>query len=167
MQQLLASIEGSAFAVWVRESPSMFAYTGLLSLHAMGLAFAVGFSWFISLRVLGIVRAVPLESVDSLFPVMWAGFWVNFASGVPLLMSNLTRDFRNPVFLTKITVIALSAATMVLLRRVAFRKPGADQDDLDRRNSRLLASMAIVLWAGAIVAGRLSEYPWLYGLPSR
>lgn len=165
MHQLLAAIEGSAFGVWVRESPSMFAYTGLLSLHAMGLAFAVGFSWFIALRVLGVARGVPLESVESLFPIMWAGFWVNFASGVPLLISNATRDFRNPVFLTKLTVIGLSAMTMVLLRREAFKK--ANDNILTRRNSRLLAGTVIVLWAAAIVAGRLSEYPWLYGLPSR
>jgi hypothetical protein len=167
VQQLFASIEASAFAVWVRESPSMFAYTGLLSLHAVGLAFAVGFSWFIALRVLGVARAIPLESIESLFPIMWAGFWVNFASGVPLLMSNATRDFRNPVFLTKLTVIALSAITMVVLRRVAFKKRPAAESNLDKRNGRLLASLALIFWAGAIVAGRLSEYPWLYGLPSR
>jgi len=167
MPQLLESIEGSAFAVWVRESPSMFAYTGLLSLHAMGLAFAVGFSWFIALRVLGVARGVPLESVESLFPFMWAGFWVNFASGVPLLISNATRDFRNPVFLTKLTVIGLSAMTMVLLRRQAFKKRPNRNNVLAQRNSRLLAGAVVVLWAGAIVAGRLSEYPWLYGLPSR
>lgn len=167
MHQLLASIEASGFAVWVRESPSMFAYTGLLSLHALGLAFAVGFSWFIALRVLGVASSVPLESVESLFPIMWAGFWVNFASGVPLLISNATRDFRNPVFLTKLAVIALSAAAMVLLRRQAFRKPPAGDDALARRNNRLLAGSILVLWIGAIVAGRLSEYPWLYGLPSR
>ncbi len=166
MHQLLASMEGSAFAVWVRESPSMFAYTGLLSLHAFGLAFAVGFSWFISLRVLGVVRAVPLESVDSLFPIMWAGFWVNFASGVPLLISNATRDFRNPVFLTKLALIALSAGVMVLLRREVFGKQPLAESDLHKGNSRLLASLAIVFWASAIVAGKLTEYPWLYGLPS-
>jgi hypothetical protein len=167
MHQLLAAIEGSAFGVWVRESPSMFAYTGLLSLHAIGLAFAVGFSWFIALRVLGVARAVPLESVESLFPIMWAGFWVNFASGVPLLISNATRDFRNPVFLTKLAVIGLSAMTMVLLRREAFQKRPIEDNALIGRNSRVLAGSVIVLWTAAIVAGRLSEYPWLYGLPSR
>ena len=163
MRELLAAIENTAFSEWVRESPSMFAYTGLLSLHAIGLAFAVGFSWFIALRVLGVVRAVPLESIDSLFPIMWAGFWLNFASGVPLLMSNATRDLTNPVFLTKLAVIGLSAATMVLLRREAFAKR---PDAVERGNSRLLAGAAIAFWAVAIVAGKLSEYPWLYGLPS-
>jgi len=98
---------------------------------------------------------------------MWAGFWVNFASGVPLLISNATRDFRNPVFLTKLTVIGLSAMTMVLLRRQAFKKRPNRNNVLAQRNSRLLAGAVVVLWAGAIVAGRLSEYPWLYGLPSR
>ena len=35
---MIEAIEGSAYAVWVRESPSFFAYTWILSLHAMGLA---------------------------------------------------------------------------------------------------------------------------------
>jgi hypothetical protein len=65
----------------------MFAYTGLLSLHAMGLAFAVGFGWFIALSLLGFVPLVPLASLKPLFRIMWLGFWINFASGVPLLMA--------------------------------------------------------------------------------
>ena len=35
---MIDAIQNSAYAVWVRESPSIWAYTTILSLHAMGLA---------------------------------------------------------------------------------------------------------------------------------
>jgi hypothetical protein len=165
MNEAFAALENGGFAVWVRESPSMFAYTGLLALHAMGLAFAVGCAWFIALRVLGFARGLPLASLDSLFSVMWIGFWVNAASGVPLLLANATRDLSSPVFLTKIAMIALAGFTMVLLRREVRAQLSAETDSRGGKG-RLLGGTAALLWAAAIVAGRLSEYPELFGLPT-
>ena len=42
MTDLLASIEGSALAVWTRESTSIWAYPTILTLHTFGLAIVVG-----------------------------------------------------------------------------------------------------------------------------
>jgi hypothetical protein len=55
----------------------------VLSLHAMGLAVVVGFSSAIALRLLGVARSIPLAPLGGLFPVMYAGFWVNALSGLP------------------------------------------------------------------------------------
>jgi hypothetical protein len=167
MTEFLVELESGAFGTWVRESPSMFAYTGLLSLHALGLAFAVGFSWFIALRILGFARGLPLAAVEGLFPLLWIGFWINAASGIALLISNASRGLTNPVFLTKIALIALAAFSMVVLKRAVFGSASAVQAEVASQNSRVLAGASAAFWAGAIVAGRLSEYPTLFGLHTR
>ena len=47
---MIDAIENSAYAIWVRESPSIWAFTTILSLHAMGLAIIVGIGAFIYRR---------------------------------------------------------------------------------------------------------------------
>jgi hypothetical protein len=78
---MLEAIENSAYAVWVRESPSIFAYTTILSLHAIGLAIIVGINTLIALRLLGFVKEIPLAPLRKLFPWMYLGFAINAFSG--------------------------------------------------------------------------------------
>ena len=49
-------------------------------------------------------------------PVLWAGFWLNAASGLLLLIGYPTKALTNPVFYLKLTLIAVA---MVLLVRIS------------------------------------------------
>ena len=80
----LVWLENSALGTWVRESTSVWAYSGLISFHAFGLAFVVGLSWMIALRVLGFAPSLPLAPMEKLFPAIWIAFWVNAVSGIAL-----------------------------------------------------------------------------------
>jgi hypothetical protein len=164
MMQLLAAIENSGFATWVRESPSMFAYTGLLFLHALGLALTVGVSWVIGLRILGVARGLPLAPMEGLFPVIFVGFWINALSGMALLASAATKDGTSPIFLTKMAFVLLGIVTMRLVKMRVFGNPAMVNADPVPRAGRILAGVSIAVWALAIVAGRLNEYPQLFGL---
>ena len=59
MMAWLQSIEGSAWATWLKESPSLWGYATLLFLHTVGLSFTVGPSVAIDLRILGVGRRIP------------------------------------------------------------------------------------------------------------
>ena len=74
---MIEAIENSAYAVWVRESPSIFAYTSILSLHAIGLAVIVGINYLVALRLLGFVPGIPLPALRKLFRWMYLGFAIN------------------------------------------------------------------------------------------
>ena len=75
-------LESLPSSVWVRESGSLWSYPTVLFLHTVGLAFAVGMSAVISLRVLGAAADMPLPALEPFYRVLWIGFWVNAASGV-------------------------------------------------------------------------------------
>jgi hypothetical protein len=81
MMELLASIENSGFATWVREAPSVLAYPTVLALHTFGMAFLVGTNAAIDLRILGVAPGLPLAPMERFFRVMLLGFWVNAVSG--------------------------------------------------------------------------------------
>jgi hypothetical protein len=155
---ILESIESTAFATWVRESPSIFAYTGVLSLHAIGLAIVVGTNTVVALRVLGVARSIPLEPLDKLFPLMYTGFAINAVSGLALLAANATGMLTNVLFLFKLGFIACAVVTMQGLRTHVFATAGASAVLMPPR-ARTLALLSIVFWAAALVAGRLTAYP--------
>jgi hypothetical protein len=167
---VIDAIENSAFAVWVRESPSIFAYTTILALHAMGLAIVVGLNVIVSLRLLGFGAELPLAPMRKLFPWMYLGFTINALSGLALLAANASNDLGNWMFLTKLTLILLAMVNLELTRPFAFNPQSsvvaaagasvdASVDALRAARVRAVAVGALVLWSGAIVAGRLTEYP--------
>jgi hypothetical protein len=162
MGDFLEFIESTAIATWVRESPSILAYTTVLSLHAMGLAIVVGVGAAVSLRVMGLFRGIPIPPLLRLFPVMWIGFTVNAISGIGLLMANASNMLSNFIFLIKLGLIALAVINMELLRhRLTAEVPvdGSVGDVMVSSHARTLALSSLVLWIAVIIAGRLTAYP--------
>jgi hypothetical protein len=162
MMETLVWLENSGLGTWVRESPSMFAYSGLISLHAFGLAFAAGVSAAIALRILGVAPGLPLAPMEKLFPIIWMAFWVNAASGALLLTASATMDLTNPVFFIKMAFVVLAIVAVWLLKHQVFRDPARLSTSPAPQRARLLAAATLVCWTGAIVAGRLVEYPVLF-----
>ena len=149
MTDLFTSIEGSTLAAWVRESPSIWAYATILTLHTVGLAIVVGANVVVDLRLLGWATAIPLTALRAAFPIMWAGFAINFATGVLLFMADATTKSVQTVFYVKLTCITLA---LIVARTISIRL--RQQDD----RLRAFAIASLFLWAGAIVAGRLMAY---------
>lgn len=183
MTDLFTSIEGSTLAAWVRESPSIWAYATILTLHTVGLAVVVGANVVVDLRLLGWAKGIPTHTLRALFPIMWAGFAINFTSGALLFIADATTKSVQRVFYVKLVCIALAllVARMVAKRldasgpakaghHIGNAKAGHHIGNAEAGHHignteaghhigmRWLATLSLVLWAGAIVAGRLMAY---------
>ena len=156
MMNFLAMLEQTGFATWVRESNSLLAYPSVLFLHTVGMGFVAGISALIDLRLLGCASEVPLTGVKKVLPFMWAGFWLNLATGLVLFMLDATTKSISPVFWTKLVFIGL-AVWMALNQRKIFSDPLADKRPIDM-NGKIMAFASILCWMGAITAGRLLAY---------
>ena len=154
---LLVWLESSALSEWVVGSDSILAFPGILALHAIGMAFAAGLAAVLDLRILGVARAVPLTAFRRFLPVLWAGFWLNAASGVLLLVGYPTKALTNPVFYLKLLLIGVAMTLLVRMVRLIDR--GAATPDLSQQLRRL-AIASLVCWSGAITAGRLLAYTY-------
>jgi hypothetical protein len=147
----LAWLSGSPVGEWV--SGSTWAYPGLLFVHTLGLGILVGLNSAVGLRLLGFAPQIPLAGMEPLFPYMWAGFWVNAVSGSVLFIADAPKKAANPSFIVKLALIAAAVVVMRALRREAFPRSGPPT-----LRARPLAAASLVLWAGAITAGRLMAY---------
>jgi hypothetical protein len=146
---VLAWLESTAFSAWVRESPSLFAFPAILSMHTVGMGLAAGINAAIALRILGVAPNVPLSEMRRFLPAMWFGFWLNFVSGIVLLVGYPTKALTNPLFYLKLTLVALG---VWLVGRIRPR--------MDRGGAKGLAIASLACWAGVIVAGRLLAYTY-------
>jgi hypothetical protein len=158
----LAWVESTELSQWVVGSPSMFAFPGILVLHAIGMGFAVGVSAALDLRILGVAPRMPLAEMRRFLPFLWAGFWLNAASGVLLLIGYPTKALTNPVFYLKLTLIAVAMVLLTRISRSAFDMGGvaaSSERDLGPR-LRTMAIASLICWAGAITAGRLLAYTY-------
>lgn len=152
----LAAIEQSALATWVRESGSIWSYPTILTLHTLGLGVLVGANAILDLRLLGWGRRIPLADLDGLFTPMWAGFAVNAATGLLLLAADATTKSVQTVFYVKLAFIVLAIVVMTRVKATVF---GGGRDRVAvTPTARALAIASLVLWTGAITAGRFMAY---------
>lgn len=158
---ILELIENSALATFVRESPSLFGYTAVLSLHAIGLAVLVGVNSVVAMRLLGVAPGIRIGPLLKFFPLMYTGFFVNALSGLALLAASATTMLANPMFYIKLGFIGIAVAVLYFIRHRVFADPASlDLPAGVTATARKLAWASLACWGAALVAGRLTAYPY-------
>lgn len=147
---LLQSLEASALARAIREGTTL--YPAIETVHILGLATLLGSILLFDLRVLGRTAAIPLPALAThVLPLAWIGFACAAATGLLMFAADATALARNPAFLTKLGLIALSGANVALFHRgFGSEAPGPRQ--------KLAALLSIMLWIAVLTCGRLIAY---------
>jgi hypothetical protein len=153
----LLKIQQSGFCQWVRQSDSLFAFSGILLMHTIGMGFVVGVNACIDLRILGYAPALRISTFEKFLPVLWLGFWVNAITGVILFASDAVHKSANVDFWVKMVFIALAVINLRMMKKDVFGDPAIDKGPASRR-ARMLAVTSLIFWLGAITAGRLLAY---------
>jgi len=148
-------LEARPLAIWVHESPSIWAQPTVLTLHTMGMGVLVGASWMLDLRLLGVARNIPLSAYRWVFKAVAISLAVNLTTGALLFAQRATTWGTALPFLVKMALVVAAVATLVPLRRHVL---GSDADQRDMANARFLAIASVVAWTGAVTAGRLLAY---------
>jgi len=151
MTELFAAIEQTPFSIFMRED--FYAYFIALIFHALGMALLVGGGILISLRIMGLASGARLERFAGFFPVMWVGAGLAIMSGLALLAAYPAKAFTNPVFGFKFACLIAATAIIWWMARRLFPIAAAGQPLPPW--SRWLAALALALWLGGVVFGKL------------
>jgi Family of unknown function (DUF6644) len=139
----------------MRESPSVWAFPTVLTLHTTGMAILVGASWLLDLRLLGVAaRNTPLSAFRWVFPAITFGLIVNLITGVLLFIKNATSWGTAVPFGVKMLLVVVSVVLLLPIRKYVN---SGDVGEIGG-NARLLAIASILAWTGAVTAGRLLAY---------
>jgi hypothetical protein len=113
------------------------------------------------LRLLGAARAIPLAPLKRLFSIMWMGFVMNAITGVLLVIAYPTKSLTNLDFYIKLSLIGFAVWVMQKLRSQVFEDSSLSEAAMTARGATL-AKWSLLLWFGAITAGRLLAYTYKY-----
>ena len=155
MMELLTALEASSFAMWVKESST--AYVAVLAFHTIGLAFLVGISGATAMRILGVARSMPLGPMEDFFPLMYAGFWINAATGTVLLTLYPTDFLLDATIYIKLGAVTVAIIIIRKLQNYIFDGPNPDRA-AESHKAKLLAGTLLAAWLVATTAGRVMAY---------
>jgi len=121
----------------------------------------VGPSTAISLRLLGVANDLPILPLKRLFSYIYAGFFINVASGLLLLYAYPTKAFTNPDFYIKMALVGFGMWMITKMKNTVFADNG--MSDAARMAMGVgLAQWTLITWIAVITAGRLLAYTYTY-----
>ena len=153
MEAILAALEGTAVAQALRVL--RWGYAAVNATHILGIALLVGAIVPLNLRLLGLWRTVPVQTLGRVLgPVAAAGLAVAALAGL-LLFSVRAREYAGlGVLQIKLVLIAVGALSAL----AAVRSHGFDLDNASGIRLRGLAIISMACWLGALVCGRLIAF---------
>jgi hypothetical protein len=156
---MLESIESLSIGTWVRESPSVFAYSLVLSMHAIGIAIVLGTNSLVALRLLGVAPGIPLASLRSFYGFMRVGFAINLISGALLFIASATVMGVMVAFWAKMALVATGMVIALRLKARYLDDAALLASGAVPAGARRLAWLSLAVWSLALVMGRLTGYP--------
>ena len=134
---------------------STWAIPGIQTVHIICLATLFATALTFSLRIAG--RGLVSEPLQSLGPRLTRTIWillvVLLCSGALLIIAEPGRTITNPAFYAKMTMLLLAMGITLWLSSVSRR-----QNSAPTGVHVAAAIIAMLLWMGIIVAGRLIAY---------
>ena len=154
---MLAELENSQFPAWVRGE--LWGWPLALTLHALGTALVMGFIFIICLRLLGLFETIPYNSLQRLFPVIWAALVLQLLTGFALWMTKPTRYVADVAFLLKFLFVIIGVVLTGYLYGAIKREAASwDAAGAVSSNGAKFVAPYLLAWCIVLVAGRLTAY---------
>ena len=157
------------FVTWLGDTPwsvglheSLYAYTVIETVHVLAITLFVGTIALVDLRLLGVAfRETPMsQMLNRILPWAVAGFVVMILTGLLLFYAIPVRTFHSVWFRTKLVLLVLGGANILVFHRRVGRDPAAWDLGPTPRDARIAAVISLCVWAGVIVMGRMIAYNW-------
>ena len=153
---IFLALQESALGHAMRSSPAL--YPAVEILHIIGFVILVGSILALDLRLLGLGRAIAIAPMAKLLlPLSRAGFLLAISMGFLLFSADAAHVVRNPAFQTKLILIAAALVNIVIAHAGPWRDAKAWHGEASG-GAKATAFVSILLWLGAICAGRLIAY---------
>jgi hypothetical protein len=143
---------------WLGEVTRSYAplFTTGLVLHFIGLCMLLGAMLVIDLRLLGVIRGVPIRAVLALLPVAIAGFVINLLTGIMFFCFDPFGYWGNPAFKIKMSLVMIAGLNALWFTFTEHRRLATTDGDYQTHiATKISAGVSLFLWFTVILFGRL------------
>ncbi|ASY68048.1 DUF6644 family protein [Sinorhizobium fredii] len=152
MEEILAWIGTLPFALAIRRSATLYIFVN--AAHILSIGIVIGAILPLDLRLIGLIRAVPVAVVGPFLSHAAAvGVALAAATGFCLFSVNPIEYVGNAAFLAKMTLLVLGVANAAILHLSPQWRAAVKGGPISLR-VRLSAWLSLLTWTGAVVAGR-------------
>ena len=153
---IFLALQESALGHAMRSSPAL--YPAVEILHIIGFVVLVGSILALDLRLLGLGRAIAIAPMAQLLlPMSRFGFLLAISMGFLLFSADASHVVRNPAFQSKLLLIAAALVNVVIAHLGPWRHM-AQWGSEAPGSAKVTALLSLLLWLGAVCAGRLIAY---------
>ena len=132
--------------------------------HFVGMALLIGTVGLLDIRILGVAKGVPIDSLEKLIPIGIVGFALNLGSGLVFVIGNPVGGpldyLANLSFQLKMLLILVAGINLLAFYATGVARAanavGAGGDA--PASAKAIAATSLALWFGVIVFGRLIMY---------
>ena len=156
-----------AWEIWVRSTAlshfvlahELWVWPVLEMLHYFGLSMLFGTVGLFDLRVLGLLKRIPIGALHRLVPFGLAGYALNLLTGLAFFSAHPDQYAYNTAFRWKLVFMSLAAINVVAFYTTAFKElrvlpPRAPAPPL----ARALTAVSLVCWIAVLSCGRLLTF---------
>jgi hypothetical protein len=154
IESILASIQGSALAEWMRDTnPAM---QIVESTHVLAAVVVLGTVLIVDLRLLGLTdsqRALTRIGGETL-PLTWLAFALAVITGSLMFTTSAQTYFGNAAFQLKALALLGAGLNMALFQLSTARGIAAWDLGKPPRAARVAGALSLLLWAAVVLLGR-------------
>jgi len=122
-------------------------------LHFVGLCLLFGAALVVDLRILSVVKQLPLAAAYQLLPLGLLGFTLNLVTGMAFFVAT-PQQYIGFLFLLKMGLVALAATNVLYFMLTDEPWTVVESGDMPI-GARLAAVSAILIWVGVLFCGRM------------
>jgi hypothetical protein len=129
------------------------------TLHFAGLAVLIGVAGLFDLRLLGVIRRVPVAWIKEMMPIAMVAFAVNAVTGVIFLLAEPQQYMFNTGWWLKFFFLALAGANALVFEtrfgRIADALRPGDPSPL---SLKIVGAVSLTSWMAVLYFGRMLPY---------
>ncbi len=154
------------FALWLRETPISQTIRALPWLwpvaecvHFIGLALVIGVAGLFDLRLMGVLRHVPVAAVKALMPWAIVGFGLNLVTGVMFLVGTPDQYLTNIAWWAKVGCLCLAGLNaFVFETRLGERALAVPAGGDTPGAVKVVGAVSLLSWLGVLYWGRMLPF---------
>jgi len=154
---LLSWLEQTPMGELARDSIWLFPLCEIL--HFLGLCLLIGAMLVIDLRLLGLLRRIPLSAALHLIKLAGIGFFLNLVTGIVFISAYPQNYYPSTAFRIKMLVILLGGLNALWFKFIEYPRIShhSPETTFDFR-VKLVAALSLTVWFAAIVLGRFLPF---------
>lgn len=148
-------------STWISQVMTMspFAWPVCETLHFVGLALLIGGAGLMDLRLMGLMRGVPVRAVMQMRKWAMLGVAINAVTGVLFFIGAPDQYIHNPAWKAKLLFLAVAMVNVAIFETTQGKRMLALSADADTpRSFKVAGAVSMVSWFLVLYFGRMLPF---------